>query len=172
MSVNSIRQPSVSVQIASGTNPQCPGATTIFRAVPDNTGSGPSFQWKKNSFTVGPGSDNLLTLQDLQRGDTISCVMTTSGRCDPVVQVQSNDLIIDIPDPVYTFTGNGSWENAANWSQGKIPPRRLLACSEIVINPVSGGESLLPYEQVITTGSKITVAAGKKLRVVGNLRIQ
>ncbi len=171
MSVNSTRQPSVTVQIASGSNPQCPGATTVFKAVPDNTGSGPVYQWKKNRMPV-QGTDNLLTLQNLQRGDTISCVMTTAGRCDPLLQVQSNDLIIDIPDPVYTFTGNGSWDNAANWSSGKIPPRRLLACSEIIINPVSGGESVLSYDQVITTGSKITVAAGKKFRVLGDLRIQ
>lgn len=172
MSVNSTRQPSVTIQISSGSNPQCAGATTVFRATPDNTGSGPAFQWTKNRLPLDQGAGNLLTLQNLQRGDTISCIMTTAGRCDPSLQVQSNDVIIDIPDPVYTFTGNGSWENAANWSQGKIPPRRLLACSEIIINPVSGGESVLSYDQVITTGSKITVAAGKKFRVVGNLKIQ
>jgi hypothetical protein len=171
MSVNSALSPSVALQIVSGTNPQCAGSTTTFKAIPDNTGSGPTYQWLKNRNPLAAATGQQLTLQNLMRGDTISCRMNTSGRCDQPLQVFSNDVVIDIPDPLYTFTGNGDWDAASNWSDGKIPPRRLLSCSEILINPVPGGECLLRADQVISSGSKITVAAGKKFRIIGNLKI-
>ncbi len=171
MSVNSALSPSVALQIVSGTNPQCAGSTTTFKAIPDNTGSGPTYQWLKNRNPLAAATGQQLTLQNLMRGDTISCRMNTSGRCDQPLQVFSNEVVIDIPDPLYTFTGNGDWDAASNWSDGKIPPRRLLSCSEILINPVPGGECLLRADQVISSGSKITVAAGKKFRIIGNLKI-
>ncbi len=73
---------------------------------------------------------------------------------------------------VYTFTGTGNWDVPGNWLNNKIPPALLPAGTEIIIDPVVTGECILNTTQTISTGAKITVMTGKKLRVPGNLIIQ
>lgn len=70
---------------------------------------------------------------------------------------------------VYSFTGSGNWNVAANWSNNAIPPAILPSCSEIIINPAGSTECILNVSQTIKPGGKLTVTTGKKLRVVGNL---
>ena len=72
----------------------------------------------------------------------------------------------------YTFMGNGNWNVATNWSNNTIPPAVLPGGSEILINPVAGGECVLNISQTISAGSKITVLSGKKLTIPGDLIIQ
>lgn len=72
---------------------------------------------------------------------------------------------------VYSFTGNGNWGNAANWSNGVIPPANLTGNAEIIIDPVIGGTCILDIEQRISNSSKLTVKSGKHLSVNGNLII-
>jgi len=72
----------------------------------------------------------------------------------------------------YTFTGNGNWDVAGNWSNKTIPPATLPAGSEIVIRPASNGECVLNVIQTISPGSKITVQNDKQFRIATNLTIQ
>ena len=72
----------------------------------------------------------------------------------------------------YTFTGNGNWDVANNWSNKTIPPATLPAGSEIVIRPSVSGECVLNTLQTISPGSKITVQNDKQFRIAGNLTIQ
>ena len=72
----------------------------------------------------------------------------------------------------YTFTGNGNWNNAANWAAGIIPPASLPAGSSIIINPAGNGECILNSNQEIAAGAYFTVLPGKKLLVPGNLTLQ
>lgn len=72
---------------------------------------------------------------------------------------------------VYTFTGNGNWNVAANWSNNSIPPSPLPKYSEIIINPAGNGQCILNVPMTIPKGDKITVQAGKKFSVSGNLTI-
>lgn len=72
----------------------------------------------------------------------------------------------------YTFTGNGNWNIASNWNNNTIPPAVLPAGSEILINPIAGGECILNVSQTVSNGAKITVISGKKLTIPGNLIIQ
>ncbi len=69
----------------------------------------------------------------------------------------------------YTFTGNGSWDDAANWINGQVPPLTLGSNTEIVIDPLSGGECVLTRVQQVSATNKLYVKPGKKLRVAGNL---
>lgn len=72
----------------------------------------------------------------------------------------------------YTFTGNGNWDLADNWSNGSIPPSTLSAGSAIIINPAGNGECLLNVQQIIASGASIIVKENKKLKMTGNLSIQ
>lgn len=82
------------------------------------------------------------------------------------------------PDPgayefwptIYTFIGNGNWDNPANWLNNTIPPSPLPGESEVVINP--SGVAILNVPFNTTPGSRITVKAGKQLVVQGNVTIQ
>ena len=51
----------------------------------------------------------------------------------------------------------GGWSNAANWSNGVIPPANLTGNAEIIIDPVIGGTCILDIEQRISNSSKLTV---------------
>lgn len=69
----------------------------------------------------------------------------------------------------FTFTGNGNWSNPANWQGGNIPPSVLPAGSTITVNPTAGGESVLDVSLTVQQGATLQVAAGKTLRITGNL---
>ncbi len=72
----------------------------------------------------------------------------------------------------YTFTGNGSWNNSANWLGNNKPPLILPAGSTIIIDPEMTGECILDVNQQVSAGASFIVRPGKKLLVPGNLLIQ
>jgi hypothetical protein len=72
----------------------------------------------------------------------------------------------------YTFSGNGNWNNAANWACNLIPPATLPAFSSIIIDHAAGGQCLLNVPQNIAKGASFIVKAGKNLLVNGGLLIQ
>jgi len=76
------------------------------------------------------------------------------------------------PANVYIFNGTGNWNDAANWTYGKIPPTPLPSGSEIFVNPKSGGDCTLNINQVISAGGKISIQSGKKITIPLNLTIQ
>jgi hypothetical protein len=73
---------------------------------------------------------------------------------------------------VYTFTGNGLWSNANNWSNSAIPPTVISSGAEIVIDHQANGECILNVAQQVSSGSQLTIKPGKRLRLNGNLIIQ
>lgn len=72
----------------------------------------------------------------------------------------------------YIFTGNGNWDDAANWSNGIVPPAVLTAGNTILIDPAGDGECVLNIQQTIATGATLKVVQNKKFRVIGNLDMQ
>ena len=72
----------------------------------------------------------------------------------------------------YTFTGNGNWNLAANWSNNTIPPSPLPPYSVININPAGTGVCNLNVPVTIADGNQINVVAGKKFVILGNLTIE
>ncbi len=67
------------------------------------------------------------------------------------------------PGITYTFTGNGAWNDPANWSNNSIPPATLPAGSTILIDPIAGGECVLTITQHVSSGATFTVKAGKNV---------
>ncbi len=73
---------------------------------------------------------------------------------------------------VYTFTGNGNWDNIDNWSNQSMPPSLLPIGSQIIIDPPNNGECVLNKPLTISPGGILTVLPGKKFVIQGNLLIQ
>jgi uncharacterized protein (TIGR02145 family) len=69
----------------------------------------------------------------------------------------------------YTFVGNGSWEDPANWLGNIKPPNRLPYGDEIIIDPANDGVCILLFSQSVSLGAKMTVMPGKKLLVIGSM---
>ena len=76
------------------------------------------------------------------------------------------------PGTTYTFTGNGAWNVATNWSNNAIPPATLPSGSTILIDPVASGECVLSTVQRVSAGATFTIKAGKKFRIAGGLFLQ
>jgi len=75
-------------------------------------------------------------------------------------------------DPVFTFNGDGSWNNTINWNSNGIPPAILPAGFSILIDPVPGGQCILDVQQTVLSGATFTVNTGKILLIAGALVIQ
>lgn len=73
---------------------------------------------------------------------------------------------------VYSFTGNGNWSDASNWSGGQAPPSTLPEGSMIIINPPAGSECIMNVAQTIAKGARINITAGRKINVKGKLTMQ
>jgi hypothetical protein len=72
---------------------------------------------------------------------------------------------------VYTFIGNGNWDIAANWKDGRIPPAVIQNNEQIIINPATGGQCILNVVQHVKNDSQIKVLANKSLKILGNIVI-
>ena len=80
-------------------------------------------------------------------------------------------IYFGVNELAYVFTGNGNWEAATNWSNNTLPPTVLPVGSEILIDPIPGGECILNHIETISAGAKMTVNPGKSFRIVGDLKL-
>ena len=106
-------------------------------------------------------ANNPTMLEVVNAGFNTMTVQTANGACNIICG--SN---------IYTFTGNGNWNVTTNWSNNTIPPAVLPSGSQIIIDPVTGGECVLNVSQRISTGAIFSINTGKKLRVVGGVVVQ
>ena len=70
----------------------------------------------------------------------------------------------DLP-VTYTFTGNGNWNDPANWENNLVPPQPTNVGSEIIINNIPGGQCLLNIPYTVTPGTSLTILTGKNMVV-------
>ena len=101
-----------------------------------------------------------------------SSVFNGTDACTSFGSGETEDYVINIIAPVYTFTGTGNWSVANNWSNNKMPPANLPAGSTIVIDHTAGGQCVLNTPQTIAAGATLTVFTGKNLIIAGGLTIQ
>ncbi|MFN8416162.1 MAG: T9SS type A sorting domain-containing protein [Cytophagaceae bacterium] len=57
------------------------GQTVVFTATPSSGGSAPTYEWKKNSNTIGGATSSVFSTNSLATGDIITVIMTSSLSC-------------------------------------------------------------------------------------------
>jgi len=80
--------------------------------------------------------------------------------------------LISAATTLFIFEGNGNWDEAANWKNSRIPAANLQVGSEIIINPLAGGQCTLNLPYIITQGVQLKVNDGKQFIIKGNLTLQ
>ncbi len=93
-----------------------------------------------------------------------------SGTAGDFIYAGTQSITI-LKSTTYTFTGNGNWDNADNWSNKTIPSTILTGTANIVIDPPAGSECVLNVEQHIEGSATFTIKEGKAFRIVGGLMI-
>jgi len=71
----------------------------------------------------------------------------------------------------YTFTGNGYWTVASNWSNNTIPPSILSAGNTININPAAGDSCILNTSETIADGASFTIFPNAIFVILGGMII-
>lgn len=88
-----------SLTISASQTAVCRGTVVTFTAMPDNGGTLPSYQWRKNGLDVGLNS---ATYKDssLSNNDIIYCVLTSNAACLAVNTATSNSITMTAADTV------------------------------------------------------------------------
>jgi glucose/arabinose dehydrogenase len=97
------------------------------------------------------GVSNISDFSEREDGEVLVC-SNSAGR---VYQLTVGST--PMPKTVYVFSGNGSWNNAANWKNGLIPPNPLPSGHDIVIKPYKGGICNINVHQIIPAGSEMII---------------
>ncbi|MFM7233229.1 MAG: hypothetical protein ACKOZM_01485 [Flavobacteriales bacterium] len=90
---------SVYINVTSGSNPTCAGASMTFTATPYNGGTAPSYQWKVNGNNVGTNSSTYST-SSLTAGQVVTCVMTSNLPGVTANPATSNSITITVAPSV------------------------------------------------------------------------
>lgn len=87
-------------------------------------------------------------------------VLQANGNCKPDYNV------------VYTFTGNGNWNVAANWQDNRIPSSPVITGSHIIIRPQPGGNCIINIPVTVPAGAGVSIVPGASVLLMGNLIVQ
>jgi gliding motility-associated-like protein len=79
------------VNILASATTVCAGSVVNFTAVPINGGAAPVYQWAVNGSNAGTNSSTLRS-DNLNNGDTVTCVLTTSLSCVTAGTATSNSI--------------------------------------------------------------------------------
>ncbi len=78
----------------------------------------------------------------------------------------------EVVNTTYIFNGNGNYDNAANWSNGLVPPATLPAGDIIIVNPDEAGICVLNTPQIVSKGAHFIILDGKAMEINNQLDIQ
>lgn len=130
-----------------------------------------------NNYVAYNGTGNSVTVTGLTANKkyyfrVVEYNKSTASGNNALYLLGSNPQEYTITAGSFTFTGNGNWSTPANWSNNLVPPATLPHGSQIMINPSGAGECILNVQQRVSSSAAITVQAGKKFRIMGNLTVQ
>ena len=117
------------------------------------------------TVTVTPDSVKVNFIRAYLPRDTVSGIQKNG-------EIAFSYTIKDASNTIYTFNGNGNWNDANNWNNQLIPPSILPAGRQIIIDPIAGGQCILNASQTIAAGANIVIKSQKNFVVPGSLIIQ
>ena len=173
----------------------CPGITAGIKTdaagddIADYNASTKTIKFRMGNSASNMAGGSLAPLDSFEVEFKATFNPVANGVAPPVINVARVTAVTDALDSIiddatvtingataqsitYTFTGNGNWNDAANWADNLIPPATLPVFSTIIIDNIAGGQCLLNVPQNIATGASFIVNAGKNLIVQGALSIQ
>ncbi len=103
LSLTSPITPSVTIA-ASPAGPLCAGTTVTFTPTPVNGGGSPAYQWYLNGISVVTGSTYVNST--LTNGNTVYCVMTSTGPCLTGTTATSNTKIMTVNPAPAAISGS------------------------------------------------------------------
>jgi hypothetical protein len=103
VTVNKNEVPTVEIEITSGTNPACDGATLEFTATPTYGGANPIYDWKINGASVGTSA--IYSTSNIAENDVVSCILSSDYMCLSQSTSSSNEINMTItPSVIPTIT--------------------------------------------------------------------
>lgn len=141
------------------------GDTVTFQNLSANA---TAYKW---NFGDGTDSSTVINPQHVytNAGNYLVQMIAYNGPLSDTVVIP---VKIDPVNQTYIFTGDGNWDNPANWSNSAVPPAVLPPGNTIIINHVAAGSCILNVSQTIQAGASLSVNQGMHLIIQSALRIQ
>jgi hypothetical protein len=83
-------------------NTVCEGVSVPFTAFAVNGGTAANYDWLVNGISVGTGSTVNFSVNGLQNGDEVSCVLTSSDQCASPTTATSTAVVMTVVGPPQT----------------------------------------------------------------------
>lgn len=112
ITVDPIILPAIAIQsnFADSTNTVCELNEATFTASTENPGPAPTYQWMINGSPVGASSPVFTTAQ-LQDGDEVTCMITSSLGCATGETALSNGISVNVVEPLLITCAADSFES-------------------------------------------------------------
>ncbi|HLP53048.1 MAG TPA: N-acetylmuramoyl-L-alanine amidase [Chitinophagales bacterium] len=86
--------------VANPSGAVCAGEPVTFATSVINGGANPVYQWWKNGFPILSATGPSFISDSLAAGDTITCSIVSTHACPSVHFVESNQIVVDITQPL------------------------------------------------------------------------
>jgi len=93
--------PNPTIAISANATTICPGTAVTFTATPTDGGSTPAYQWQVNGSNQGTNSATFTT-SALTNGQSVTCIITSSGSCASQTTATSNAIVITVSSATVT----------------------------------------------------------------------
>lgn len=119
----------------------CPGETISFTSTPSNEGTSPIYDWQVNGSSVGTGSS--ISLNNLNDGDVVTCILTSSEACVTNNPVSSNNININVfptpTTPTISFAGSDMQSDASSGNQWYLDGNLISGANSSTFTPTQEG---------------------------------
>jgi serine protease len=157
-----VRSTTTGVSIAASDNNVTAGTTITFTATPDNGGSNPQYDFRKNNVSVQNGPSPVWSSSTLANNDVVTCIMTSDEPCVTSPVANSNSITMQI-------VGTPICSNATGLSTTNITAHSARLNWTASLNPAKWQ---VQYKNV-SAGSKwtqIALARNARWIVISSLR--
>lgn len=91
-----VRPTTASVSISASANNIVAGTQVTFTATPNNGGTNPIFDFRRNGSSIQNSASPTWSYSSLADEDVIRCIMTSDEACVTIPQVTSADIVMDV----------------------------------------------------------------------------